>query len=105
MTGLLRAYEMLMVAVGALATGENTIQERLHAALSEFHALEPEDFPSDEARHKFAFILEHLNVADSERGHVPESLKELSSREASNLARRVFDLFIDVARARYMEAA
>ena len=105
MTGHLRAYEMLLVAVGVLATGETSIQERLHAALSEFHVLDPEDFPSDETRHKFAVVMEHLDVADSERGTVPESLKGLSSHEASNLARRVFDLFIDVASARYQEAA
>lgn len=105
MTGHLRAYEMLLVAVGALATGEKTIQERLHAALSEFHTLEAEDFPSDEARHKFAFIMEHLHVGDAKRAHVPDSLKELSDREASTLARRVFDLFIDVARVRHKETS
>lgn len=98
MNGNTHAYELLMVAVGQLATGTGRIQDRLHSALLEFHQLETAEFPSEETRHKFAYLMKALGVADTGRAQVSADLDRLGDDEAVQYARRVYDLFLDTAR-------
>lgn len=98
MNGNAQAYELLMVGVGQLATGTGSIQERLHSALLEFHQLETAGFPSEDTRHKFAYLMKALGVGSVGRDQVGASLSGLSDAEAAQYARRVYDLFLDTAR-------
>ena len=98
MSGKTQAYELLMVGVGQLATGTGSIQDRLHSALLEFHQLETGGFPSEETRHKFAYLMKALGVGRVNRDQVASSLGDLSDAEATQYARRVYDLFLDTAR-------
>ena len=96
--GRAHAYELMMVAVGQLATATGSIQERLHSALLEFHQLETSGFPSEETRHKFAYLMKALGVGSVNRDQVAASLDRLTEDEAVQYARRVYDLFLDTAR-------
>lgn len=98
MNGSTQAYELLMVGVGQLATGTGTIQDRLRSALLEFHQLEAAGFPSEETRHKFAYLMKALGVRNAGRDQVGASLDGLTDDEATQYARRVYDLFLDTAR-------
>lgn len=98
MNGNTQAYELLMVGVGQLATGAGSIQDRLHSALLEFHELDAAGFPSEETRHKYAYLMKALGVDSVRRDQVGAGLKHLSDDEAAQCARRVYDLFLDTAR-------
>lgn len=93
-----QAYQLLMLGVGELATGTGNIQQRLRSALLEFHELEIQNFPSDEARHKFNYLMKGLGVENSGRDQVSVSANSLSDLEAAQYARRIYDLFLDMAR-------
>ncbi|MGE0665509.1 MAG: hypothetical protein AB7O49_03025 [Sphingomonadales bacterium] len=96
--GRAHAYELMMVAVGQLATGTGRIQDRLHSALLEFHQLETAGFPSEATRHKFAYLMKALGVGSVKRDQVAANLDGLGDDEAAQYARRVYDLFLDTAR-------
>ena len=104
MTGNTQAYELLMVGVGQLATGTGPIQDRLHSALLEFHQLETAGFPSEDTRHKFAYLMKALGIDSVGRDQVGANLNALSEAEASQYARRVYDLFLDTAREYFQRA-
>jgi hypothetical protein len=93
----LHAYELLMVGVGQLVTGTGSIQDRLRSAVLEFHELETSEFPSEETRHKFAYLMKALGIDSVGRDQVGASLKGLGDDEAAQYARRIYDLFLDTA--------
>ncbi|MBI1179173.1 MAG: hypothetical protein GC201_01350 [Alphaproteobacteria bacterium] len=97
MSGNPHAYELLMVGVGQLVTGTGSIQERLLAAVQEFHALETAEFPSEETRHKFAYLMKALGIGSVGRDQVATSLADMSDDQAAQYARRIYDLFLDAA--------
>lgn len=95
----LQAYELLMVGVGQLVTGTGTIQDRLQAAVSEFHELQEDDFPDHQTRHKYSYLVQALGIKGPARAELGSAALAFSDHDASALARRIYDLFLDVAQS------
>jgi len=104
MSAMSYPYEKLMVAVDAMATSPQRIQDRLHSAYMSFHPLRPTDFPEGKMRVAYVEIMDRLTRvkdADPDKGFVRATLDRMSDEDAGNLASKIFDLFLDVARERF----
>jgi hypothetical protein len=92
------AKQVLWEAVGALATGDGSIQERLAIAagshgpgLIKLVGPAHNDLP-EELQDEFRAIWRELN----KEGSVSATTNELTGEECRQLAKRIFDIYTDI---------
>lgn len=90
------AKQVFWEAVGALATGDGTIQERLSIAAGShgpglIKLLGHNDMP-EEHQDEYHAIWQELH----KDGTLEETTRKLSSKEAQELATRIFDIYTDI---------
>ncbi|MCH8274818.1 MAG: hypothetical protein IH851_08510 [Armatimonadetes bacterium] len=92
--------EKMSGAVRTMARGEGGLRPRLFDAYLAFHTLGQSDFPTDEMRRDFDWIMEALTehkepdtVAQAARqGHVQYTLGQVSDARCSEIAERIIAL-------------
>lgn len=93
-------YEKFYNAVSVLARSPRRIQDRILSAYMSFHPIKSSDFKDPEMATSYQEIMDRLTtVKDSEKGHVPATLDQMSDSEASVVADKIVDLFVAIARA------
>ena len=91
-------HEKLQNAVSSLATSPLPLRERVLNAYSSFLTLDDDDFEEPQ-RSKFNQLMEMLTkVKNPDRGHVPATLEVASENELQEIARLIFELFVEVER-------
>ena len=92
------ALEKLAVAVDALATGAGRVQERLLAAAIELWPARPQEIPYDDLSRTFVGIKDdlHFEPAKGGEGAIAATLKITSDEDASAIAHRILDLYLDL---------
>ncbi len=92
-------FEKFMVAVDALATSPERLQDRLHSAFMTFHTIRVEDFDDPDMQSALNEIMDRLTkVRDAEKGYVPATVEQMSDEDAKDVAELIFGLFMDIAR-------
>jgi hypothetical protein len=94
------AYEKLMLAVHALATGVSPLQERLVDAALLLIRLQPHDFPDKDLRRIFEGVIDDLSFdqAQGDEGQIAATMKNTSDEDARAIAGRIFSLFVEMSR-------
>jgi hypothetical protein len=89
-------WERLFEAAEGMATGSGGLRERLDNAMQTLHLVNPDDFPRGELRQQFAAIHEVIFSGD-----IAKTAAQLGDPDAHVLAKRIFDLFVTVARNKH----
>lgn len=92
------SYRKLMEAVQAMAIGPDSLQLRLEYALNSFRALRAQDFPAL-LESRYQGIVDRLNALAGGNGGDwgTAKLAQLSDHDARQVARLIYELFLDVA--------
>jgi hypothetical protein len=93
----LYALEKLAEAVDALVTGVGRVQERLLKAASCLVLVRPDEIPED-LRRIFVGVKDdlHFAVPQGSEGRILATLKITGDEDASVIARRILELYIDL---------
>ncbi|MBB5063936.1 hypothetical protein [Granulicella mallensis] len=91
--------QKLWQAVHSLATGTGNIQERLESAMMGLNGLQSnQEWLPVEVRHKLEAIIQELTrtPAQGSEGRIKATLRMMSNEEGSELAGRIFSLYIEL---------
>jgi len=89
--------EKFWQAIRVLVSG-GSIQHRLEHAAIALHVLQPEDIPARQ-RDEFVEVWDTLTKHDPEiqgEGSIRASIRKLSEDEASDIGRKIFDMYIAI---------
>jgi hypothetical protein len=86
------AWEKLYDAVRAMASGKADIRGRLYSAHVSIQGLSMGAIPDASLDERFKEIVNHLKA----KGTARDSLDAMTEDDASELAKKIFDLFHDV---------
>ena len=85
-----RSVEKFSMATRHLATSTGSLGERLRGALIEISTLQRDEFPEDEAQHRWQAILDRINREPaSPDGTIHSAIADMSEEEATELANEI----------------
>lgn len=90
------ALEQLRKAVRALVISTGDIKYRLKWAADEFHTAMAGDIPDPDLRTAFVRLKRDLNAVPGDGGSLAATIKKLRKKETSEIAERIFDLYVDL---------
>ena len=93
-----RASEKFYLAIDRLASGPDTIQERLHTALGLIIGLRPEEIP-DEVSDDFQNLVEQIRMQPP-TGNARTTVF-MNDEEASELATKIVSMFVRIEKAHH----